>query len=643
MVAKFVGNIRRDDFRLRTNYPYLKTRIFYTGEFNYFIFIENLNDFPFLNFDNLKHEFDNAIKMMGNPVSLINEIPKNYIEEYAPIQDDKISENFEGAFFTSPMLINFLKAKYNSYKIVDVSTDFTNKNFVVGLDYVKEQEKNNLQHELDKLGLPFTFIIERKDYKEFSSEKDIDFGNPILNAIAKQDNIMQIPAYSMQPIKLDFIKRDESLWFDNIDKIYSGEFTKDNLNFLDKDKTSCFLDYTAASNIDIRNVLLMYDTIYITLPIKDKNELLFNKSFTKENLFYLIEKNRLKIINIQPEERLNTDILKEAYQIKPNSVVNRRALSLLSVADLYEINKNSVFNDIEVQNSLYEIAQKLSKKYNFEIKEVMDFINWPKQALRESFERFNTNGTWAYGYIGVNKILESSFNKILKRDLSLEFTMTAQNIHLANALGATLFPSFIYDKNGNPQSFEGPYANVVGNLLNFYKYANKQTLNSFNDIEDFKLNKEPLIYPIEIFGVDTLIPIEEFEQYTSSSAIRNGLNVLFNRLANIPIEKRQKEIETYNNKIIEYQSINKRKLLLSEGINDIIGGVIPSILSGNIIPLIIFGIFNSNVFKGIISRSDFFKEVEHSVNDLNNYIDAKQGKLSDIDILSQISRVAKLR
>ncbi len=162
MVAKFVGNIRRDDFRLRTNYPYLKTRIFYTGEFNYFIFIENLNDFPFLNFDNLKHEFDNAIKMMGNPVSLINEIPKNYIEEYAPIQDDKISENFEGAFFTSPMLINFLKAKYNLYKIVDVSTDFTNKNFVVGLDYVKEQEKNNLQHELDKLGLPFTFIIEKK-------------------------------------------------------------------------------------------------------------------------------------------------------------------------------------------------------------------------------------------------------------------------------------------------------------------------------------------------------------------------------------------------------------------------------------------------------------------------------------------------
>lgn len=171
MVAKFVGNVKRDDFRLRTKYPYLKTRIFYIGEYKYVIYIENLNKFPFLEYEKLKHEFEYAIKMAGNPSSLVKEVPNNYEEEYEPIQDSKISENFEGVFFTETMLLNFLKAKYNSYQIVDIKTDFENQDFIVGLDYVNEQDKKNLQRELDKLKLPFSFLIEKKRVQRFHATK----------------------------------------------------------------------------------------------------------------------------------------------------------------------------------------------------------------------------------------------------------------------------------------------------------------------------------------------------------------------------------------------------------------------------------------------------------------------------------------
>lgn len=643
MVANFLGNVRRDDFRLRTKYPFLNTRIFYTGGYNYFIYVENLDKYPFLKFEDLQQEFDYSIKMMTNPTKLIKSIPENYIEEYKPIDDAKISENFAGAFFTESMFINFLKAKFNAYKIAGFRTDFQNQLFVVGLDYIDEQEKNDLQSELNKLELSFGFAIEKKGVSNENTEKDIDFGNPILNTIAKQDNIMQIPAYSLQPVKLDFIKRDESLWFDNIDKVYAGEFTKDNLKFFDKNNTSCLIDYTAASNIDIRNVLLMYDTVYLMLPLKENNNSLFNSSFSKDNLFSLIEKDRLKLVNIQPEERLDVDILKEAYAIKPNSVINRRALSLLSVIDLYDINKNSIFNDIGIQEIFYDIAKILSKELNIDLIDVIDFINWPKRALRDSFETFNRNGIWAYGQLGVNELLKKSLNKITGKDLTLEFTMTSHNIHLANALNATFFPSFLYDEKGKQNSFEAPYSNLMGALLNFYKYASRDTISSLANIENLKLNKQSFVSPIDIFDVNTYVPLEEFEKYTSSTVVRNKLNVLFNKLANMNIEERKLEVKRYNEHISEFQKKNKMKLILSDATSDLLGGIVPTILTGNIIPLIIFSIFNSNLMKGLVTRSAQYQYIQDAINNLNLYVREQEGKLSDIDILSQINRVAKIK
>lgn len=644
MVEKIIGNVKRDDFRLRTKYPYLKTRIFYIGDYNYGIFIENLEEYPFINFAELQKEFNERIRVIANPTKIIESLPNEYIQEIETIKDCQIAENCTGISFTKSQLLNFLQGKFNSYKIMDVVTNFKKQKFVVILDYENDIQKDSLQKELDKLDLALDFEIEKHtSTKVDNDEKATNFGDPLLNAYAQSENIIQIMAYNAQPIKLDFIKRDESLWFENIDKVYAGEFTKDNLSFYDRDKTSCFIDYTGASNIDIRNVLLMYDNVYLTIPFKDKNDLLFSKTFTKDNLFSMIEKNRIKLINIQPEERLDTDVLKEAYQINPNSVINRRALSLLSVIDLFEMSKNSIFNDIELQPIFYDITKVLSKELNISIKEIMQFMNWPKQAMRDSFERFNTNGIFAFGYIGVNNIIQDKISKVLNKDLKLEFIMTSQNIHLANALNATLYPSFLYDSTGKPQYFEAPYSCLMGSLLNFYKYARKDTIASLAEIEKLKLCKQSFVSPIDIFDVNTFIPFEEFEKYTSSPITRNKMNVLFNKLASMTLEERIKEVQDYNKKISEFQKKNKSKLILSDTANDIVCGLISSILSCTTLPIIIFSLFNSNFLKGIITRSEAFQNIKSAVNDLNNYLKNNEGKLSDIDILSQIDRVAKLK
>ena len=118
---------------------------------------------------------------------------------------------------------------------------------------------------------------------------------------------------------------------------------------------------------------------------------------------------------------------------------------------------------------------------------------------------------------------------------------------------------------------------------------------------------------------------------------------MFNKLSNLSLEERSEEIKKYNEYVAEFQKKNKLKLILSDISNDILGLTIPTILTGNILPLIIFSMFNSNLFKGILSRTDLYKKIQSEVESLNNYINAQTGKLSDIDILSQINRVAKLK
>ena len=643
MVADYSPNVRRDDFRLRAKYPFLKTRIFLLNNDKYNIYVENLKDFPFLTYEELKKEFEYSIKMLGNPSFLTESLPENFIQEIPIINDFEISKNFEGAFFTHNALIHFLNAKFNNYKIKNMTTDFNNKQFVISVDYSSIEEKEALQKQLNKLKLVFDFRIEKSKNNDDYVETYTKTGNPKTDILLNNGHIMEIPAFSMQPVKLDFIKRDETLWFENIDKVYSGEFKKENLKFWHSNKSACYMDFTNAPNIDLRNNLLMYDTIYVSIPLKEKNDILFNSNFTKENFFSLIEKNRLKILNIQQEERLDTDILKEAYAINQNSVVNRRALSLLSVIDLKEINSNYIFNNPEVQPYIFDISKELANVLNIQTTEILNFFYWPKQALRESFELFNRGGLWSYGHIGVNQIIQKPISRITQKDLSLEFMMFSKNVHLANALNATYFPSFLYTPSGKIQSLDSQYSRLIGDFLNFYKYATPTNYKSFQDLEETKHKVKNFISPIDIFDINTYIPFDEFEEYTSSQTTRNAVRVLFDRLSNMTIEEREAEIKKYNQKIKELDSKQSIKLLLSDGIQDIFGNAITMLFSINPILLFFLTILNSGTIKGLIQRAESYKTIQRLVKSMNNCINAQHGELSDIDILSQISRVARLK
>jgi len=59
--------------------------------------------------------------------------------------------------------------------------------------------------------------------------------------------------------------RDKRFWFDNVNKIYSGDMTRESLRFFDPDQTKCYMDFGVwqNKNINIRSAVLLYDKVYI--------------------------------------------------------------------------------------------------------------------------------------------------------------------------------------------------------------------------------------------------------------------------------------------------------------------------------------------------------------------------------------------
>lgn len=70
--------------------------------------------------------------------------------------------------------------------------------------------------------------------------------------------------------ELPFTIAEAGFWFERAEEIYTGKTTRNDLPFYRGDSLKCFLDFSVFDNIDLRNVLLQYDTVYIALPIEER-------------------------------------------------------------------------------------------------------------------------------------------------------------------------------------------------------------------------------------------------------------------------------------------------------------------------------------------------------------------------------------
>lgn len=450
---------------------------------------------------------------------------------------------------------------------------------------------------------------------------------------AVSNPVQYIYASKLQPnILRECLQRDEAIWYDNVESIFSGEFKKSDLFFYKQDEYNCYADYSIFDNVNLRTLILLYETTFIALPIdKSIDEFLSSQKISRDELLDLVQKNRIKIVLRQPEFRQDITFLHEVYRIAPENLISRRAIAALMQADLVETANNYIFSDSKFLKELRVISDVMQKHLPSQIIFTYDLLTWPVFARRHSFEALNNGGIGVAATFGINNVLEPVISRALNKDLSFEFTVNAENIHLAHALNATYFP--FKAKDGYSDNY---YATVMGDFLNVFRNANAQNVSS---LITARQQRDSGVLPIDLINaieVNDYIPLADFESILSRDVVNPSSRRLIQHLSNLEVEERYNTIGRYNKEISEkLKKYNKSKIVVDLGTN---GGLDTlGLLSG--IPFI--GTFFSLLKIGGKSISKVFPEIKNTLHRIEEI--AVSPDKQNIHYLTRINRVARLK
>ena len=613
MKPDYSGWCKRIDLSLRSKYPHLQTRIFKINNNSYSIYVVGSLE----NFEDFVQDFEKSIKFMTVPVQVVNITPKNYECEIQRIEDNAVPSQFEGVPFSIGQLSNHIECLHPGiYVSKIINSAICGKSSIEIFGEISESTRAEIEDTIKKLKFPFSFEVKGGGKKK----RNYKYGNPVFQIMSSS---------SQRHLNAEYIKRDEELWFSNCDDVYMGKFKKDDLYFYKPNELSCLVDFSSFSNINLRNHLLLYDTIYCALPLYEgMRSFLENQKITRDDILYLIKKGRLKIINIQPESRLDHDFINKAYEVNPDSVISRRGIATLCAIDLVEMNHSYLLNDPDVQIYIHPLVEILSNITKQPAKTIAYYLLWPRAALRASFEALNFVGPMGIANYGVNNtILDTFLLASKKKDLEFDFTVNAYPVHLAHALDATYYPYYIQDNKYTNY----PYTKMMGDVLNFYRLINKEQIKESIKVFLQKGSGNPSIKSVKIFEIVDYIPIDEFEDSIKNSILKSELRSLFAELSLLDEDERDERIAEYNNaldKTLAKMKVWKFTLDLGE---DIIGMWIPFISSG----------------KKLVSwlENRYIRKYS-KLNGLIEYLEEKRLSNNEfkrkISLLSKINRVARL-
>ena len=253
MNLEYEGWCRRIELGIRAKYPYLKTKIFQVSEYNFFIFVENTYD----NFNQISKDFNHTIRFITAPVKLVNVVPSEFIKKIPIISDKDIPSKFEGLPMTIYQLSNHVECLHPGFVVSKVIENHEERKITIEIKgEINEEIKSDIKFTLSNLKGPYTFEITDK-----GTQKSI---------LAPSNMVFEIAsATSQKRLNSPYIDRDEELWFNNVEDIYQNKFRKDDLYFYDSSKTSCLVNFSVFQNSNLRNHLLLYDTVYCVLPLRD--------------------------------------------------------------------------------------------------------------------------------------------------------------------------------------------------------------------------------------------------------------------------------------------------------------------------------------------------------------------------------------
>ncbi|BDU25217.1 hypothetical protein FLGSB24_19610 [Flavobacterium sp. GSB-24] len=625
----FKGVIKRADLNLRGEYPQMSTSIYQISDSNFVIYCQNVGD----NFQDIVENFNHSIRPISVPVTVVKEAPLEFQEIIDPIEDSAISKGFEGMYLSAVMLFNLLLSKFPSVRFYKIETVQTGVKIFTARHVLNDGQSTTHK---------FLSIGERSKVENFLKGMNLPFDFEVVDQHMEEE-IDDFPQYEFDAIQFlhssrlrknngfEFSKRDESLWFDNVDKIFEGSFKKNDLYFYNEKNYSCYVDFSIFTNIDLRNHLLLFQVVYLTPPFETKIEKwLKEANILKKEFLDLIKKGRIKLVLTQMESRYDLSFLMEAYEACPDAVITRRALAALQQTDIVSISDNYIFNDPDVLNQIGQVCALLGQETGVDSRFLMEMLTWPIKARRQSFEALHQKGTFGTSIFGINNLLERKISEQSGKDRSFEFTMFSSSIHLSNALEATYFPF------GSPEDYSDQfYACLMGDFLNFYKCATGGYLNSYAENDIKAQNGVIQINPIDIIRVNDFISVTELEKEIDRFPTFSGGKLLMETLALLTEDERTEKVAHYNNEIVK--KLNKGKInpntidLVTSVALDGLGMVTGNPLIGTAFSTLKFG---GNTVRQSAVFEKFNNKIQSAMQDADRM---------NIRYLDKISRVARIK
>lgn len=544
----FDGWVRQTDLRLRASYPLIHTEIYETEETKYLIYISKED---LLVDDDFKKKFNYSIKNAALWCEITNDKPQKFLRIIPIVNDEQIGKSLDVLFKNQSMLNELFNIKFPkiNFRIHEMDE---NRNILIEIN--DKKYINEVKNFCISLNEPVTYTI------------GVD-SNLVYSTSVKDRMTEGIDIHNLSEDKkiFPYLEEDDQFWINNIGNIYAGRLKRKDFSFYTQKKCSCFIDYSVFFDTDIRNLVLLYDRIYCSLPLKEYNKTFYTKQkITENDILYLVEKGFIKFIMTQPEYRLNTDFLKKVLERKPDAIIGRRTIAAFCLSNLVEVKNNYIFSDSEYYDLLYVLVENVSKKLNLDRDILLKQFLFPSVYLRESLYPLFLRGTKSF--VQLSEMVSDLFPKDKKNNIFFNCSTFEESLQISNALDATAFHSY----SGIPIQI----GNTLGTFLRFYKGFTENTLCSLvNNFAQRLTDANTILKPVDFLDFETDISLKELYQLNSSSEKEVGRH-LFSFLGELNNQERKEQIERYKKLLKHFRrEQNKKALNLDTGLQ--IGGLIP--------------------------------------------------------------------
>ncbi len=551
-MLKQEGTVKRNDLDLRIKYIGLKTEIYQIEPYFFMIYCINYSG----NFEELTKDFNYTIRQLGTHISLINQCPTVYLKKIEGIPLSNVVDGFKATCVTESDLDNFIQSKFYYIDITNIEIPQKGIGFEILIKVAKETEQSEIE-KMHQYLLTADFGTDKitimSDCGQLQYQTEIDKpDNEKLLQMKKTHDVMHLGLIKWLPFTIN----EADFWFEHAEDIYTGKMTRKDIYFYRDGSLKCFLDFSVFDNIDLRNILLLYDNIYIALPIENYlAHFLEKQNMTISELIELVDMGKVILVLPNLETRYDKDLLLEAYKCNPSAVVSRRGLNVLLATHLTETKHQYEKRFPGIYEVSSEIFMRGIEQESLNLQNMAHTLAWPITAAANSFSFLNQNGPMAVSNFGINTVINENIKSIDVQDkISFEFTMNSLSTHIATALQSTYFP-FRQIGNDDKVYSDLVVSNIMGDFLKMYWYdaTNLQSIRHTYEQNNMENNY------IKMFQCKHNIKITNVASKADEYNTPKGFRDLLIRLENMDEFQRRSKIMEYNDLLFEVAKISNNK------------------------------------------------------------------------------------